>query len=89
MRDRPSIALAPDARKQALASLGEFVHEELDESAGDLKLNLLLDFILTQIGPSIYNQAIADARSFFEDRISDLSGVCYYEEFPLSARRKR
>ena len=89
MRDKPSITLSPDARTQALASLREFVDDQFDEGAGDLKLNLLLDLILTQIGPSIYNQAIADARTFFEERVSDLSGVCYFEEFPSSVKRKR
>lgn len=89
MRHKASISISDDARKQALASLREQLSEQFDEDVGDLKTNLLLDFMLTEIGPTIYNQAIADARSFFEERVSDLSGVCYFEEFPTSVRRKR
>lgn len=89
MRRKASITISDDARKQALASLREQISEQFDEDVGDLKANLLLDYVLTEIGPTIYNQAIADARSFFEERVSDLSGVCYFEEFPTSVKRKR
>jgi uncharacterized protein (DUF2164 family) len=47
---------------------------------------LLLDYVLGEIGPSIYNQAIADARRFFEERAADLDGICYRAEFPYWPR---
>lgn len=42
---------------------------------------LLLDYFLREIGPSVYNQAIADAQAYLEDRVADLSGACYETEF--------
>ena len=48
---------------------------------GDLKANLLLDFVLKEIGPSIYNTAIADAQTYFQGRVADLEGVCHEKEF--------
>ena len=42
---------------------------------------MLLDYCLKEIGPTIYNQAIADAQSYFQGRVSDLEGVCHEEEF--------
>ena len=36
---------------------------------------------LKEIGPSIYNQAIADAQSYFTGRVADLEGVCHEPEF--------
>jgi len=49
---------------------------------------LLLDFILTELGPSLYNQAIADARGVFEERSNDLAAVFHRDEFPSSTRPK-
>jgi uncharacterized protein (DUF2164 family) len=89
MRNKPSITISDDARKQSVAVLREYCSEHMDEEIGDLKASLLLDFILAEIGPTIYNQAIADARAFFEERAVDLAGVCYHAEFPSSVRRKR
>jgi uncharacterized protein (DUF2164 family) len=41
----------------------------------------MLEFILKEIGPSIYNGAIADAQTFFRDRVADLDGACTAPEF--------
>ena len=82
MRDRPPIAISTEARTRALASIKRYFLEELDDDIGDLKADLMLDFVLREIGPTIYNQAIADARAFFEERSADLEAVCYHAEFP-------
>jgi uncharacterized protein (DUF2164 family) len=87
-----AITLAPDARKQALASVRRYFAEEWDQDIGDLKAGLLLDFVLAEIGPSIYNQAIGDAQVYFRDRAADLEGACYEKEFaywPPASRRVR
>ena len=89
MRNKPSITVSEDARTQATAALRAYCAEHLDEEIGDLQAGLLFDFILAELGPTIYNQAIADARAFLDERLADLSGVCYREEFPSAGRRKR
>jgi uncharacterized protein (DUF2164 family) len=87
MRNQPPITFPDVARKQAIAALREYFAAEMDEPIGDLKASLLLEFILRELGPSVYNQAIADARVFFEQRSNDLAAVCYHDEFP-TARKK-
>ena len=81
-----SIALPELARKQAIAALRQYFAANLDEEIGDLKAGLLLDFILSELGPSVYNQALADARAFFEERSNDLAAVFYRDEFPSSRK---
>jgi uncharacterized protein (DUF2164 family) len=81
MRDTNTISISDDARKRAAASIKRFFAEELDEDIGDLKASLVLDYILGEHGPTIYNQAIADAKAFFDERVADLSAVCYRKEF--------
>ena len=89
MRGKKPLTISDEARKQATAALRAYVADQWDEEVGDLKAGLLLDFILAEIGPTIYNQAIADARAFFEERAGDLAAACYREEFPSSGRRRR
>ena len=86
MRGKKTITLAEDARKQAIAALQEYFRDNLDDEIGDLKAGLLLDFILTELGPSVYNQALADARAFFEECSNDLAAIYYRDEFPSSRK---
>lgn len=87
-----TIELPEQAQKQAIASLRRYFDEELDHEIGDLKAQLLLEFILKEIGPSVYNAAIADAQTFMRDRVADLENACFVQEFaywPTSAVRRR
>jgi uncharacterized protein (DUF2164 family) len=85
------ISLPDVARKQSIASIKRYVAEELDQDIGDLKAALLLDFILKEIAPTIYNGAIVDAQTFLRDRVADLDGACAVPEFaywPSSSVRR-
>ena len=75
------IRIQPEKITQLRASIKRYVAENFDEEIGDLKAGLMLDFVLKEIGPTIYNQAIADAQNYFQARVSDLEGVCYEAEF--------
>ena len=75
------IQLSDEARKQAITSLRRYFSAELDQEIGDLKASLLLDFVLVEIGPSIYNGAITDAQAYLRDRVADLEAVCSAPEF--------
>jgi uncharacterized protein (DUF2164 family) len=75
-----AIKIPANATKQILASLTRYAAENLDQEIGDLKAGLLLDYVLKEIGPTIYNQAIADAQAYFTGRVADLEGVCHEDE---------
>jgi len=76
-----AITLSPEKTKRLIASIQRYATANLDEEIGDLKAGLLLEFVLKEIGPVIYNQAIADAQSHFTGCVADLEGVCHEEEF--------
>ena len=77
---RMPIELKPETRKQVLASIKRYADEHLDIDMGDLKADGLLEFILQEIGPVIYNTAIADAQSYLHERVIDLEAVCFQKE---------
>jgi uncharacterized protein (DUF2164 family) len=76
-----TISLSDDAKKQSIASIKRYFAEELDQDIGDLKAALVLDFVLKEIAPSVYNSAIADAQTYLRDRVADLEGACSAPEF--------
>lgn len=76
-----AIKLSDDATKRCQASIRRYFAEHLDQDVGDLKAGMLLDYVLREIGPTIYNRAIADAQAYFQSRVVDLEGVCYEREF--------
>ncbi|MGC1424013.1 MAG: DUF2164 domain-containing protein, partial [Terracidiphilus sp.] len=64
----------------AIASMQRYFEENLDP-IGDMPAGLLLNFILEEIGPVLYNQAIADAQTRLTQRVADLNGELYADEF--------
>jgi uncharacterized protein (DUF2164 family) len=86
-----AIELPKKERDQAIASIKRYFEEEL-EPIGDLPAGLLLNFFLEEIGPAIYNRAIADAQARMATRVSDLNGELFSDEFQywtrIDAKRK-
>jgi uncharacterized protein (DUF2164 family) len=76
-----AIELSPEITKQLQSSIKRYFAENLDQDIGDLRAGMLLNYCLKEIGPSVYNQAIADAQAYFQGRVGDLEGVCYEKEF--------
>jgi uncharacterized protein (DUF2164 family) len=76
-----SIKLQKDTEKYLLGSIKRFVAENMDAEIGDLKAGLLLEFCVREIGPSIYNQAIANAQRYLQEKSADLAGSLYEAEF--------
>ena len=85
------IELNKDARKEAIASIERYFRENMEAPIGNVAAGALLGFFLEEVGPCIYNQAIADAQRYFQGRVADLEGVCYQPEFTYwkSAAKKR
>lgn len=82
-----AIKLDPDAESRMLESIKRFFSEELEQEVGDLKAHAVLDFCIQEVGPSVYNQAIADAQTFLERAVSDLGGVQFEPEFDYWKQR--
>jgi uncharacterized protein (DUF2164 family) len=76
-----AIKLSDEASQRLISSIKRYVSENMDEEIGDLKARMMLEFFLEELGPSIYNKAIADAQVHMHDRVGDLDGSCYEPEF--------
>lgn len=76
-----TIDIPKQKRADAIASIQRYFEENLSEPIGDLPAGLFLNFLLEEIGPAIYNQAITDAQTRLQLRVSDLNGELYADEF--------
>ncbi len=76
-----AITLSKETEQQLISSIKQFFTEMMEDEIGDLKASFLLEFCLKEIGPSIYNQAIADAQAYLHDKVSDIDGSCFEPEF--------
>ena len=75
-----AITLAPETEKRLQASIKRFFAEKLDDDIGDLKTRLVLDYCLREVGPIVYNQAIADAQAWMQGKVADLDGSRFEPE---------
>lgn len=76
-----TIALNKDARKDAIASIERYFQENMDEPIGNIAAGALLGFFLEEIGPSIYNQAVADVQERLQARVMELDIEIHEDEF--------
>jgi uncharacterized protein (DUF2164 family) len=87
-----TIEISKQARADAIASIKRYFEENMPEPIGDLPSGLLLNFFIEEVGPAIYNQAIHDAQGRMQQRVSDLDGELYADEFQywpkIDAKRK-
>lgn len=82
-----TIKLDRETQAYLLSSIKRFFMKELDEDIGDLRAETVLEFFAREIGPSIYNQALADAQAYFVDKASDVVNVRYEPEFDFWKKR--
>ena len=69
------IELKKEIRELLVGNLKRYFGNERDEELSNLGAELLLDFIVNDIGPYIYNQAIEDSYAYMNERIEDLLGL--------------
>ena len=57
-----TIELSREARQLAISSIERWFLENRDEKVGNITAGALLGFILEEIGPAVYNQAVTQVQ---------------------------
>ena len=76
-----TIELPKDARAQAIASIERYFHDDMEEKIGNVAAGGLLGYFLEEIGPLVYNQAVADVQERLQARIAELDIEVHEEPF--------
>ncbi|WP_255991675.1 DUF2164 domain-containing protein [Chitinolyticbacter albus] len=84
-----AITLSKDERSEALTSIERYFRENMEAPIGNIAAIGLLGFFLEEIGPAIYNRAVADAQERLAQRVADLNYDVYEETFPYWRKYER
>jgi len=78
-----------DARKDAIASIERYFRENMEEPIGNIAAGGLLGFFLEEIGPLVYNKAVADVQERLQMRVAELDLEVHEEEFQYWRKYER
>jgi uncharacterized protein (DUF2164 family) len=84
-----AIELSKEQRAEALRSIERYFREEREESIGNIAAGALLGYFLEEIGPLVYNRAVADVQERLQRQVSDLDIEIHEDEFGYWPRHER
>jgi uncharacterized protein (DUF2164 family) len=76
-----SIDIPKPAREQAVRSIERYFREHMDEPIGNVAAGALLGFFLEEIGPLVYNQAVADVQERLQARVAEIDLEVHEDAF--------
>jgi len=71
------IELSREARQAAAAGLRKVLIEDLDIEIGALQAEMILDRLVLDVGPVLYNRALTDARAVIAAKAEDMDEALY------------
>jgi uncharacterized protein (DUF2164 family) len=76
-----TIEISKEARKEAITSIERYFQENMEERIGNIAAGALLGFFLEEIGPLVYNKAVAEVQERLQSRISEIDIEVHEDEF--------
>jgi len=67
-----TIELSKEVRQQAISSIERYFQENMDEKIGNIAAGALLSFFIEEIGPVIYNMAVAEVQERIQTRVMEI-----------------
>lgn len=83
------IELPKEARQEAIASIERWFRENMEEKIGNIAAGALLNFFLEEVGPSIYNHAVAQVQERLQARVNEVDIEVHEDEFQYWRRQER
>ena len=77
-----SIEIPKEVRNQAIASIERYFLENMDEKIGNITAAALLGFFVEEVGPVIYNLAVAQVQERLQLRVMEVDLEINEAEFP-------
>lgn len=82
------IKLPKEQKAEIIQNVQAFFEEERSEQLGELGADQLIDFMIKELSPYIYNQAIADSRKLIGEKMNQMEDELYTLEKPVHNRRR-
>ena len=82
-----TIELTKEVRAQAIASIERYFDQEHGERIGNMAAGALLNFFLADIGPAVYNLAVAQSQERMQAWVAELDIELQEAPFTYWSRR--
>ncbi|MEI8164142.1 MAG: DUF2164 domain-containing protein [Betaproteobacteria bacterium] len=76
-----TIEISKEARKEVIVSIERYFRENMEEPIGNVTAGALLSFFLEELGPIVYNKAVADVQGNIQSRIAEIDIEIHEDEF--------
>lgn len=84
-----TIDISKEARKDAIESIVRYFQENMEEKIGNVAADGLLRFFLEELGPVVYNKAVADVQDRLQARVMEVDIEIHEDEFQYWRRLDR
>ncbi len=84
-----TIEITNETRQVLIGSIQRYFQENIDEPIGNITAGALLAFFLEEIGPIVYNKAVADVQQRLQARVMELDLEVYEDEFQYWSKADR
>ncbi len=76
-----TIELNKEVRQKLISSIERYFEENMDSKIGNIGAGALLGFFVEELGPVVYNRAVADVQERLQARVMEVDLELYEEEF--------
>ena len=84
-----TIEISKENRTELIASIQRYFEENMEEKIGNMTAGFLLDFLLEELGPIVYNQAVADVQERLQSRVLEVDIEVHEDEFQYWSKHDR
>jgi len=84
-----TIELSKEKRTQVVTSIQRYFEKNMEEKIGNITADALLEFLLQELGPIVYNKAVADVQARLQLRVMEIDMEVYEEEFQYWSKNER
>ena len=82
------IELPKEVQTEAIASVERYFNENMGERIGNIAAGALVNFFIEEVGPSIYNKAVADVQERLQVRVMEVDLEVHEDEFQYWRKRQ-
>ena len=77
------LKMPKEQKAQIIGFVQQYFREERDEEISDLAAEFFIDFMVKQVSPFIYNQAINDVQVIISQKVASLEDDVYALKAPM------
>ncbi|RYF65082.1 MAG: DUF2164 domain-containing protein [Comamonadaceae bacterium] len=76
-----TIEISREERAEAIASIERYFRENMEEKIGNIAAGALLGYFIEEVGPLIYNKAVADVQERLQARVAEIDIEVHEDAF--------